>query len=188
MNEAVKMLETPRLLLRRWRPDDLEPFAQLNADPEVMEFFPATLSRAESDAFSVRVREHFDTHGFGLYAVELKDGTPFAGFVGLSLADFDSHFTPAVEIGWRLARESWGTGIATEAALRVLDHAFESLELEEVVSFTAAANLRSRRVMERIGLSHDSAGSFDHPKVDMGHPLRRHVLYRLKRPAATQRG
>jgi ribosomal-protein-alanine N-acetyltransferase len=177
-------LETPRLLLRRWRPEDLEAFARLNADPEVMEFFVSTLARAESDAFAGRVRDHFETHGFGLYAVELKGGTPFAGFAGLSVADFESDFTPAVEIGWRLGRASWGAGIATEAARRVLEHAFGSLELEEVVSFTVVANLRSRRVMERIGLSHDPAGDFDHPKVAEGHPLRRHVLYRLKRPAA----
>jgi ribosomal-protein-alanine N-acetyltransferase len=180
----ITSLETERLLLRRWKPSDQAPFAAMNADPVVMEYFPSTLTRAESDAFARRVELHFESHGYGLWAVEVADTGSFAGFVGLAPATFDAHFTPAVEVGWRLDTSHWGRGYAPEAARRVLDDGFGRLGLDEIVSFTAATNLRSRRVMEKIGMTHDGAGDFDHPSVPEGSPLRRHVLYRLRRPAA----
>lgn len=174
-------IRTPRLILRRWRPEDLEPFAALNADPVVMEHFPSTLSREESDAFARRIEDHFDRYGFGLWALEIPGVAPFAGFVGLSVPGFEAHFTPCVEIGWRLAAGSWGKGYATEAARAVLAFGFERLSLAEIVSFTAPANERSRRVMERIGMTRNPADDFDHPRLPEGHPLRRHVLYRVAR-------
>jgi RimJ/RimL family protein N-acetyltransferase len=174
-------LRTPRLILREWRPEDREPFAQMNADPRVMEHFPSPSTRAESDAFADRIQAHFDQHGFGLWAVEVPGEAPFVGFVGLSIPRFEAHFTPAVEIGWRLAVESWGRGFATEAAHEAVRFGFEEVGLEEIVSFTVPANVRSRRVMERLGMTHDPADDFDHPGLP-GHPLARHVLYRLRRP------
>jgi RimJ/RimL family protein N-acetyltransferase len=176
------VLRTERLVLRPWRDADLAPFAALNADPEVMRYFPATLSRAESDAVAGRIRESFAARGFGNWAVEVPGVTPFAGFVGLSVPRFDAPFMPCVEIGWRLARACWGKGYASEAARAALDFGFASLKLPEIVSFTVVANLPSRRVMERLGMRHDPSGDFDHPVLAAGHPLRRHVLYRLLAP------
>jgi len=173
-------LRTTRLILRRWRPEDRDPSAALNADPAVMEYFPTLLSRAESDAAVDRIEAHFAKHDFGLWAVEIPDATPFAGFIGLSIPSFQAHFTPCVEIGWRLARDQWGKGYATEGARAVLGFGFGELKLDGIVSFTTAANLRSRRVMERIGMSHSPADDFDHPGLPERHPLRRHVLYRLR--------
>ena len=173
---------TERLLLRRWRDDDRAPFAAMNADPAVMEYFPSTSDRRESDALVDHIEAHFDTHGFGLWVVEIPDVSSFVGFVGLSVPTFDAHFMPATEIGWRFARHAWGHGYATESARVVLAHAFEELELPEVVSFTAVGNTPSRRVMERIGMTHDPADDFDHPRVPVASPWRRHVLYRLARP------
>jgi RimJ/RimL family protein N-acetyltransferase len=172
-------LRTERLLLRRWRPADLEPFAAMNADPQVMEHFPAPLSREESDAAAARIAAHFERHGFGLWAVEASSGAPFAGFIGLAIPRFEAHFTPCVEIGWRLAADHWGRGYATEGARAALAFGFESLRLEEIVSYTVPANLRSRRVMEKLGMTHDPSEDFDHPLLPEGHPLRRHVLYRM---------
>ena len=172
------MIETPRLLLRRWRESDREPFFRMNADPRVMEYFPRCLSRAESDAFADRIEAHFARHGYGLYAAEFRPTGQFIGYIGLLVPLFDAPFTPATEIGWRLAAEFWNLGLATEGARAVLDYAFDTLHLPEVVSFTVPANVRSRRVMEKIGLRHDPEGDFDHPRLPEGHPLRRHVLYR----------
>lgn len=177
-------LRTERLLLRRWRAEDRAPFAALNADARVMEFFPATLSRAESDALAERIEAHFAERGFGLWALEVPGAVPFAGFVGLSVPRFAAHFTPCVEVGWRLAAEHWGRGYAPEAARAALAHGFGALELREIVSFTAPANANSRRVMAKLGMRRDPADDFDHPSLPAGHPLRRHVLYRLARPAA----
>ncbi|HEY7389476.1 MAG TPA: GNAT family N-acetyltransferase [Bryobacteraceae bacterium] len=170
------ILETSRLILRRWREADFEPFYRINSDPRVMEFFPACLTRAESDALIARAEAHFEKHGFGPFAVETRAGGNLAGFVGLFIPRFEAHFTPCVEIGWRLAPEFWNQGLATEAALRVLRLGFDELGLNELVSFTVPANLRSRRVMEKLGMSY--FGEFDHPELTEGHPLRRHVLYR----------
>jgi RimJ/RimL family protein N-acetyltransferase len=176
-------LRTGRLLLRGWRDSDLASFAALNADPTVMEHMPALLSREESDAMAARIRDHFARHGFGLWALEVPGVTDFAGFVGLSIPTFQAPFTPCVEVGWRLARTHWGHGYATEAAREALRFGFERLGLEEIVSFTVPANLRSRQVMERLGMHHTPAEDFDHPRLPEHHPLRRHVLYRLSRSA-----
>lgn len=174
-------LRTPRLLLRRWRPEDRVPFAATNADPRVMEHFPATLSRQESDARADRIEAHFDKHGFGLWAVEIPGVAPFAGFIGVSIPGFEAHFTPCIEIGWRLAFEHWNRGYATEGARAALAFGFESLQAKEIVSYTVPGNFRSRRVMERLGMTHSPSDDFDHPSLPEGHPLRRHVLYRLAR-------
>jgi ribosomal-protein-alanine N-acetyltransferase len=175
---APPTIKTPRLLLRPWRDDDLAPFAALNADPRVMAFFPKRLDRAESDARAAWIRDHFARHGFGLWAVEVLDVAGFIGFVGLAMATFEAHFTPCVEIGWRLAHAHWGFGYATEGARAALDFGFQRLALEQIVSFTAEPNRRSRAVMERIGMTRCEDDDFDHPALPEGHPLRRHVLYR----------
>lgn len=178
---SMKELRTARLVLRRWREEDLAPFAAMNADPRVMEHLPALLSRAESDAFAGRIDRHFQERGFGLFAVEIVAGPPFIGFVGLSVPSFDAHFTPCVEVGWRLSHEAWGFGYATEAAREAVRFGFEEVGLAEIVSFTVPANLRSRRVMERLGMRRDPKDDFDHPRLPEGNRLRRHVLYRLPR-------
>jgi RimJ/RimL family protein N-acetyltransferase len=180
------VLETERLRLRGWQPSDREPFAKLNADPRVMEFFPRTLDREESDAMVVRIGNHLRAKGFGLYAAELRSGDRFIGYVGLHAPTFEAHFNPCVEIGWRLASDVWGQGLATEGATAVVRHAFEDIGLDEVVSFTVPANRRSIRVMEKIGMTHDAADDFEHPNLPAGHPLRNHVLYRLRKPVRTR--
>ena len=176
------ILQTERLILRSWNDADREPFAQMNADPRVMEFFPSTLSREQSDALIKRIEAHFRQHGFGLYAAELRSNGTFAGFIGLNVPPFKARFTPCVEAGWRIAPELWGQGLATEGARAVIDYGFQVLRLKEIVSFTVPANLRSRRVMEKLGMTHNPAEDFDHPQLPPGHPLRRHVLYRVARP------
>ena len=176
---STPILRTSRLLLREWRPEDREPFAVMNADPRVMEYFPATLPRRQSDALARRSERHFARHGFGPWAVEVPGVAPFVGFVGLVVPAFDAHFTPCIEIGWRLSAEHWGQGYATEAALASAAHAFGALGAEQLVSFTTPANVRSRAVMRRIGMTHDPADDFDHPRMPHGHPLKRHVLYRM---------
>jgi RimJ/RimL family protein N-acetyltransferase len=180
-------LGTDRLRLRRWRTSDLDPFAALNADPRVMEHFPAPLSRAESDAMVERIEATFDREGLGLWAVEVSDTREFAGFVGLWLPRFEAHFTPAVEVGWRLAAAHWGRGYATEAAQAAVADGFGRLELPEIVSFTSVGNERSQRVMRRLGMTHDPADDFDHPAMPPGHRLVRHVLYRLSNPRSSDR-
>jgi RimJ/RimL family protein N-acetyltransferase len=130
-----------------------------------------------------RIENHFRQHGFGLYALELRQERTFIGFAGLSIPAFQAHFTPCVEIGWRLSAEYWGRGLATEAAHGVVRHASESLALDALVSFTVPANIRSRRVMEKIGMTHNPADDFDHPNLPEDHPLRHHVLYRLRAPS-----
>ena len=172
-------LVTPRLRLRRWRPEDLEPFAALNADPDVMEHFPSMLSREETAAAVGRVEKHFEDRGYGFWAVEAPGQAPFIGFIGLAVPAFETSFTPCVEIGWRLARDWWGQGLATEGARAALAYGFERLSLPEIVSFTVPGNARSRRVMEKLGMRYTE--DFEHPRIEAGHPLRRHVLYRLSR-------
>lgn len=181
---AVPSLHTDRLLLRAWREADREPFAALNADPEVMRHFPSTLTREQSDALADRIVAEFDERGHGLWAVEVPGTAPFIGFVGLHAQTFPAHFTPAVEVGWRLAREHWGHGYATEAARASVDFGFRSLGLDEIVSLTSPANVRSRAVMERLGMTREPADDFDHPNIPEGHPMRRQVLYRLRRSAS----
>lgn len=181
IDAAAQAIDTERLLLRRWRRRDRKPFAALNADPEVMEHFPSRLTRDQSDAMVDRLEELFKSQGFGLWALEVKQTGEFIGFTGLNQVPFHAHFTPAVEIGWRLARSAWGHGYATEAARAALAFGFDVVGLEEVVSFTATTNVRSQAVMRRIGMSRDPADDFDHPRVDDDR-LRRHVLFRLKAP------
>lgn len=173
---------TTRLILRHWREEDREPWAELGADPEVMQHFPKTLTRDESDAFVDGVGAQLEERGWGLWAVEERETGRFLGFTGLNVPRFEAHFTPAVEIGWRLRRDAWGSGFATEAARGVLTVAFDDLELPEIVSFTAVPNERSQAVMRRLGMTHDPAEDFDHPVLAEDSPLRRHVLYRLRRP------
>lgn len=175
-------LETARLVLRRWRDSDRPAFAALNADPVVMEHFVAPLTREESDAFVDRIEGHFEQHGWGLWAVEVEGGPAFIGYVGLWPAKFAAPFTPAVEVGWRLAHEHWGRGYAPEAAAAAVADGFSRLGLDEIVSFTAVGNDRSMRVMEKIGLRRDEAGDFEHPSIPEGHRVRPHVLYRLRKP------
>jgi RimJ/RimL family protein N-acetyltransferase len=176
-------LETERLVLRQWQETDREPFRRINADPRVMGFFPGTLSAGESDALVDRIERHFEQHGFGLWAAELRADQSLIGFVGLAAPTFEAAFTPCVEIGWRLSAHYWGQGLATEAAREVVRYAFGELRLESLVSLTVPANIRSRRVMEKIGMTRDPRDDFNHPNLPEGHPLRRHVLYRLLRPA-----
>lgn len=174
------MLETPRLVLRRWKEADLAPFTAMNADPEVMRYFPHGLSPAESLEAFHRMGAHFDRYGFGPFAAELRETGAWAGLLGLNVPTFEAPFTPCVEIGWRLARQFWNRGLATEGASCVLDYAFNQLALSEIVAFTVPSNLPSRRVMEKLGMRRDPAGDFDHPRIAEAHPFRRHVLYRIR--------
>jgi RimJ/RimL family protein N-acetyltransferase len=174
-------LLTPRLTLRAWREADLAPFAQLNADPQVMRYMPRHLSRAESDAFAAACQAQIAARGWDRWAVARRDSGDFVGAVGLSRATFAAAFTPCIEVAWRLRREQWGQGFATEAAAAALEFGFTRLELPEVLAFTVPANRASRAVMERLGMRHHPAEDFEHPRVPPGHALRAHVLYRLTR-------
>jgi RimJ/RimL family protein N-acetyltransferase len=156
----------------------------MNADPVVMEHFAAPLSREQSDEFADQIEARIDAEGYGLWAVERKDTARFIGFIGLLPAQFDAHFTPAVEVGWRLARDQWGNGYATEGARAAVDFGFEVVGLDEIVSFALPANTRSLAVMERIGMTHDPADDFDHPRFLDDDRMRRHVLYRIRRPGS----
>ncbi len=176
-------LATDRLILRQWREEDLEPFAAMSADPAVMEFLLGPLDRARSDAVAQRLHDHIAAHSFGFWALEARGLAPFIGFAGLLNVGAEQSFAPAVEVGWRLARAHWGHGYASEAARAALDHGFGALGLDEIVAMTVPANRRSRAVMERLGMTRDPAEDFDHPNVPDGHPLKRHVLYRIGRPA-----
>jgi RimJ/RimL family protein N-acetyltransferase len=178
---APEGIDTERLHLRRWRYFDRADFAVMNADPEVMAHFVAPLTEEESDAFVDRIRTQFDDLGYGLWALEIRGQGEFIGFTGLALQTFEAPFTPAVEVGWRLARSAWGHGYAIEAARASVADGFERLGLDEIVSMTSTTNLRSQSVMQRLGMTHDPADDFDHPKVPEGHPIQRHVLYRLTR-------
>lgn len=180
MTDAV--ICTPRLILRRWRPEDRRAFAEINADPCAMEFLPQPLAGRDSNALADRIQRHFDDHGFGFWAVEVPGTAAFIGMVGLAHVSFEAPFTPAVEIGWRIAPRFWGRGFATEAARAALDYGFTRLDLDEIVAFTTERNVRSRAVMDRIGMRHDTSDVFDHPMLPEGHPLRPHVLYRVRRP------
>lgn len=176
---GASVIRAGRVLLRGWRAGDLEPFAALNADPRVMEHYPAPLTRSESDDLVRSIAESLATRGFSLWAVEVASVAPFIGYVGLREATFESRFTPCVEVGWRLAAPYWGRGYATEAARAAIAFGFTDAGLEEIVSFTVPANSRSIAVMRRLNMTQD--GEFDHPRLPQGHPLRRHVLYRLPR-------
>ena len=182
------MIRTDRLLLRRWTDADLAPFAAVNADPAVMQHMQGLMSAEASDAFANRIELQWAQHGWGLWAVEVPGVAQFVGYVGLWPADYIADVM--VEVGWRLASEHWGHGYATEAAREALRFGFEMVGLDEIVSFTVPQNVRSRRVMERIGLVRDPAGDFEHPRVDrVAYPhLVPHVFYRLSRADWRTRG
>jgi RimJ/RimL family protein N-acetyltransferase len=175
------ILKTDRLILRTFEERDIDPMSLIDQDPNVCEFLPAIGNREKTTQGVRGIMNHYHNHGFSLYAVELKLTGEMVGWCGLMIPAFEAHFMPSVEIGWRLASEQWNKGYATEAAKAVLQYAFEKLELDEVVSFTALHNMRSRRVMEKIGLQHNQKDDFDHPKLEKTHPLCRHVLYRISK-------
>ncbi len=182
LSRAVQpTIRTPRLVLRPLSDDDLEPFALMNADPRVMRYFPAPMTRAQSEAQLARLAPHVAEHGFGMWAVELPGEARFIGIAGLNRASFEAPFTPCVEVGWRLAAEHWGRGYATEAGRASLRYGFQALGLDEILAWTAVINAPSRRVMEKLGMERDSAGDFEHPRVPAGHFVRPHVLYRVGR-------
>jgi len=179
--QPILELESARLLLRQWRDNDLPEFTRICSDPQVMRYFPAPLSRLESASLIGRQRGHFAEYGFGFWALERKNNGAFIGFTGLGVVSFEAAFTPAVEIGWRLAPEHWGVGYASEAAWTALGCGFEHLELERIVAFTTQANLPSQKVMQAIGMQYDPGSDFEHPQLEPDHPLRHHVLYQITR-------
>ena len=182
MPPAPTELRTERLLLRRWRDEDRDPFAAMNSDPVVMEHFPKMLTREESDDFVDRISASFDEEGYGLWALEVLEDGAFIGFTGLWAPRFEAPFTPCIEVGWRLAQRAWGNGYAPEAATAALADGFDRLDVDEFVSFTTTANAKSQRVMQKLGMTRDLDGDFDHPRMAEGSPLRRHVLYLFPRP------
>lgn len=179
----VPTIETPRLVLRDWHDDDVEAWVRMNADARVTEFFTRNYTREVSEEMVAKMRQQLYRNGYGWWAVEIRGGAPFAGVIALQEVPFQAPFTPANEVGWRFSFENWGYGYATEGAAAALDFAFDALKWDEVVAFTAALNLRSQRVMERLGMTHDPADDFDHPSIEPGHVLRRHVLYRIYKPS-----
>jgi len=175
------MIETARLILRNWRDADEEPWIAMNADPRVMEFFPSTYDRAKALSLIPLMRSDLERDGYGWWVVEPKQGPSFAGVIALQEVPFKAHFTPAHEIGWRFAFESWGHGYVTEGAAAVLEFAFKQFRWNEIIAMTSVLNLRSQRVMERLGMTRDTADDFDHPRIEEGHRLRRHLVYRIKK-------
>jgi RimJ/RimL family protein N-acetyltransferase len=178
---ATFVIKTPRMILRPWRDEDYAPYAALNADPEVRRYWPSTLSKEESDAQAARLQKHIGEHGFGFWAAEAPGVARFIGFVGLKHVEPDLPFAPAIEAGWRLARNYWGRGYAAEGAMAALADGFGRLGLGEIVSYAVAVNAPSRRVMERIGMTHHPAEDFDHKNRKPNDPLRRYVVYRKRR-------
>ena len=172
-------IQTDRLLLRQWKEQDLVPFAKLNSNSLVMKYFPALLSKEESDSFARNIMKELQEQPYGLFAIERLDTGEFIGFVGLHEQTFEAAFTPCIEIGWRIDSPHWRKGLAFEAATAVLDYAFDTLKLKEVVSFTAEANTPSIALMKKLGMSNDPKDNFEHSKLEKGHPLRPHVLYRM---------
>ncbi len=179
MTPVNPSLITQRLHLRPWQAEDMDHFARLNADPEVMRFFPRCLSRAESEALVDRIQNHFQTYGYGFWAVTLRSTGVFIGMIGLKHPAFAAPFLPNVEVGWRLLSAYWGKGYATEGAEASIKYGLTTLQLPEIVSFTARGNHRSIAVMERLGMTRNPADDFDHPRLPQNHPLQRHVLYRI---------
>jgi len=179
IDQGIHQLQTSRLILRNWKQKDIEPFAILNSDPRVCEFLPNILSREETLTSVKKIQSHFKKYAFGLFAVELINTKTFIGFVGLKYFSFDSHFTPSVELAWRLSWENWGRGLATEAAQKVTQYGFETIGLPEILAITAKNNQRSRRVMEKLGMYTSEDENFLHPQLEYSHPLAEHVLYRF---------
>ena len=187
MVDLKSSITTERLILRQWQQSDFEPFAVLNADPVVREYFLGVLTRQESDQEIVELSRHIDTHGWGFWAVSLRETDEFIGCIGLDEVYFKMSFSPAIDIGWRLAHNHWGKGYATEGALAALQYGFNTLGLKEIVAYTAERNYRSRHIMEKIGMHYDSHGDFDHPDFLDGHQHKRHVLYRCKNGCAIRK-
>ena len=179
IDQGIHHLQTSRLILRNWKQNDIEPFAILNSDPRVCQFLPNVLSQEETLTSVIKIQSHFKKHAFGLFAVELIRAKTFIGFVGLKYFSFDSHFTPSVELAWRLSWENWGQGLATEAAQKVTQYGFETLGLPEILAITAENNQGSRRVMEKLGMFTNEDENFLHPQLEYSHPLAEHVLYRF---------
>ncbi len=177
--QIVDRIETERLILRQWQEGDAEVFAAINQDLKVIEFLLGPMSLKDSQDFIAKANNHFREFGFGLWATTIKATGELIGFVGLNVPDFESHFTPCVEIGWRLVSQHWGKGYATEAARAVLRIGFENFGLKEIVSFTTLQNLRSEAVMKKIGMQRDLKDNFFHPKLSLDHPLSKHMLYRI---------
>lgn len=173
------IIETERLILRTWKKEDAETYFQINQDPMVTEFLPKALTMEQVNDFILSVNQHQTKHGYTLWAAELKETGELMGFIGLNYTDWESHFTPAVELGWRLGSPYWGKGFATEGAKASLAYGFKQCDLKEIVSFTVPGNVRSIRVMQKIGLIRDLNGDFEHPKLSISHPLSKHVLHRL---------
>jgi RimJ/RimL family protein N-acetyltransferase len=178
-DEFMYVIETERLGLRKWIDSDIAEFIEMNKDPMVMEHFPKLLADEETISFVDRINQHMSEKGFGLWALEIKETNEFAGFVGLSVPRFEADFMPCVEIGWRLAHKHWGKSYAQEAAKACIKYGFENLGLKEIVSFTALSNERSMNVMKKIGMRYIK--DFEHPNVEVGHSLRKHVLYSIRR-------
>ncbi len=178
-NHHTAIIQTERLILRQWCDRDIDPYRKLNADPKVMEFFPATWTQEESDASLQSARNHIEKYGWGKWAVSLQETDEFIGRIGLEDIDFQASFSPNIELGYRIAYKHWGKGYATEGAKAALEYGFQRLKLEEIVAFTPTQNLRSQIVMQRIGMHHSPKDDFDHPKLPKEHRLSRHVLYRL---------
>lgn len=174
---AGHIISTERLGLRRWLETDILPFTEMNGDAAVMQHFPKTLTQTETVETVQRINRHFDMHGFGLYAVEDKMSGEFIGFTGFMIPRFESFFTPCIEIGWRFKKEKWGHGFASEAAKACLHHGFTALQFKKIVSFTSAINLKSEKVMQRIGMV--KVGEFDHTNIDAENVLCKHVLYEI---------
>jgi RimJ/RimL family protein N-acetyltransferase len=188
MARSIPELQTSRLRLRAWRDEDLPLFAELNADREAMEHLLGPLTRSQSDALVGRITEHFLREGFGFWAVEAPGVSGFIGMVGIGIPSYTAPFTPCVEVGWRLGRQYWGQGFATEAARVALEFGFETAGLPEIVALTVPSNARSRAVMAKLGMVRTASDDFDHPLVPAGHPLKRHVLYRLSKQAWLRTG
>ncbi|MFI5140526.1 MAG: GNAT family N-acetyltransferase [Sphingobacteriales bacterium] len=177
----MKIIETPRLILRTWKQEDAQSYLAMNNDPKVVEFLRGTMNLSEVNVFINAMNIQSDQKGYTLWATELKETGEMIGFIGLNFIDFAAHFAPAVEIGWRLGSQYWGKGYATEGALASLDFGFNQAGLSEIVAITVPVNTRSRAVMEKIGMKHDLAGDFAHPKLASDHPLSRHLLYRISK-------
>lgn len=180
-------IQTPRLILRPWQDTDRPAFFAMSADPGLQEFLIPMTTRAMTDAWIDRQVAHQAEHGFCFWAVEAREDAAFVGAVGLFQVAYEAHFTPAVELGWRIARPFWGRGYAPEAAAASVRHGFEALHLPAIVANASVGNARSRRVMEKLGMARDPADDFDHPRLPEGSPVRRQVLYRLTRDAWDQR-
>jgi 3-dehydroquinate dehydratase/shikimate dehydrogenase len=178
---SAPVIQTHRLILRPWRDEDVAPWADMNADERVMEFYTNTYTREHAREMAAYLRMRLEQDGYGYWVVEIKEGSRFAGILALQNVPFEAHFTPAFEIGWRLQFDAWGHGYATEGARALLDFAFDELHRDEVVAMTAVLNVRSQRVMERLGMTHEPADDFENPRVEPGHRLRPHVLYRIRR-------